>query len=903
MEWSKLDPHLAARHRAHREAIEREGRAGHSAEAQLSVAVVFDGDVGRLKEAGLLVRSVYGPVAYGDIRVKDLEHLAALPQVKRIEQESQARPLLDESVPEIHVPAVWSGSPSYKGTGVVVGVVDTGIDIFHNCFRKPDGGATRILALWDQTLPTSSPPAGFTYGQEFTAQQINDALNHPDQPFAHQDVDGHGTHVAGTAAGDGSQSGNCHLSDHFIGVAPDADLIIVKSEFGGRTYVDGVKYVFDKADALVPKKKPAVVNLSLGGVGAPHDGTSADELALDALLPPGTAGKVVVAAAGNSADDGFHAHRRVEASGNATMTFRILAGDRFRMSAALWYGGTGIPATGPDVAAQLKLTLQAPSPDGTTPGATVDVTPGNDPASQPFAGGTVDLYSQLNVGRTGRHQISFDLFPPSQGTLASGNWHIRLDEIAHVAGTDVDCWLAPYLKFEVTEPVAAGATVTIRFYVQDKVAGTSSSRLTYTGAARLSITVTTPDPDTTEEVAAGAGAVSKSAGKHTVRFVSEVDTPAPGSHRITFFIDAPVGKEVDTGLWTVTLKETAGSATTVEGRFPEERPWAQVTDGGIFSTHMEVNEPRFIPTDRERQRTVESPATAQNVIAVGAYDPRSGDLADFSSRGPTVDGRHKPDLSAPGVAITAPKTRARGKPLVSDCCVDFYVDMQGTSMAAPHVTGVVALMLQRNATLDFATIRERLKTFSRPVAGGNLDEWGAGKLDAQLAMANISAAVSGGGGGGGGGGITAAPEEHGMVLPIAAAWPRYVPTPNRIGELQRSLSATPAGHLVMALISRHFDEVSRIVNNVRRVAAIWHRMHGPQLLRTVLGWQGDARPPIPSAMEGHPVIEGLARLLCALERYASPTLLHDIRTYRDFALALPGANLAQPGLFVPAPER
>jgi subtilisin family serine protease len=161
---------------------------------------------------------------------------------------------------------------------------------------------------------------------------------------------------------------------------------------------------------------------------------------------------------------------------------------------------------------------------------------------------------------------------------------------------------------------------------------------------------------------------------------------------------------------------------------------------------------------------VESPATAQNVIAVGAYDPRDGSLADFSSRGPTVDGRHKPDLSAPGVAITAPKTRARGVPLVSDCCVDFYVDMQGTSMAAPHVTGVVALMLQRNKTLDFTIIRETLKQFRREVPGGDLDEWGTGKLDAQLAMANIPPATliaGGGGGGGGGGGKRRRPDDDG----------------------------------------------------------------------------------------------------------------------------------------------
>jgi hypothetical protein len=105
----------------------------------------------------------------------------------------------------------------------------------------------------------------------------------------------------------------------------------------------------------------------------------------------------------------------------------------------------------------------------------------------------------------------------------------------------------------------------------------------------------------------------------------------------------------------------------------------------------------------------------------------------------------------------------------------------------------------------------------------------------------------------------------------------------------------------MALISRHVDEVVRIVNEERRVAAVWHRMEGPHLLRTAVGWQGDARPPIPARLAGRPVTQGLARLLRLLERYASPPLLHDLLAYRDFALALPGASLASLAHFKPAP--
>lgn len=884
MDPTKLDSRLGARWHEYQRAAEAGAPGAQRGDLHVRVAVVFEGDRERLAAAGLVVRSVYGPVAYGSVRVADLGRLGSLPEVKRVESESRARTSLDDSVPEILVPPVWSGAPSFKGTGVIVGVVDTGIDIFHDCFRKPDGGASRLLGLWDQLLPTENPPGGFDYGVEFGPVDFEEAFDQPDQPFASQDVEGHGTHVAGTAAGDGSQPGNCHLSNHYIGVAPEAELCIVKSEFYGSTYVDGVRWIFDKAN---DEGKPAVVNLSLGAAAASHDGTSPEELALDALLDPPLPGRVIVVSAGNTAEDGLHGHRLLAASGSATLTFHVHPGDRFRLFGAIWYGGAGVPAGGPGADARVRLTVTTPD------GAFRTVEPFTNPPEDALAGGRIDLGSFLHVGRPGRHQITFELSPSTGGSLIAGDWTLGLEETAGFE-TDVDCWLAPAFRLDVTEPIAANETKTFQFRVGEDVAGTESTRITYTGAARLAIKVTTPDPDSTVEVAADAGEATQACGsKHTVRFTCEVDQPAAGSHRITFFIDAPVNKTVDKGLWTVTLRETAGTATTVEAIFPERRPWIEVRDG-LLSSHSEENAPRFIPADRETRRTVESPGSARNVITVGAYDPSDGNLAGFSSRGPTIDGREKPDLAAPGVGITAPKTRARGKSLCSDCCVDFYTDKQGTSMAAPHVTGVVALMLQKDPTLDFEAVRSALKIHARAVAGGDVNDWGAGKVDAQATVGAI--VVSGGGGGGGGGGLTA-PEDHGVILPLAAAWTRYVPTPHRIGELERSLSASPAGSLAMALVSKHVDEVARIVNEEKKVAAVWHRMEGPSLLRAAVGWEGGGRPPIPASHAGRPVAAGLARLLRTLERFASPALLADLRAYRAFALALPGATLAD--LIVP----
>ena len=110
-----------------------------------------------------------------------------------------------------------------NGNGTIIGIVDSGIDYTHIDFRNADG-STRILYLWDQTVE-GSPPANFNEGTEYTQFQINSALQ-SDNPFSvvpSNDFNGHGTAVAGIAAGNGNSS-----DGENIGVAFQADLIIVK---------------------------------------------------------------------------------------------------------------------------------------------------------------------------------------------------------------------------------------------------------------------------------------------------------------------------------------------------------------------------------------------------------------------------------------------------------------------------------------------------------------------------------------------------------------------------------------------------------------------------------------------------------------------------------------------------
>lgn len=110
------------------------------------------------------------------------------------------------------------------GRGTVVCIIDTGIDYTNAAFRDADGN-TRILAIWDQTIQEGTPPEGFLYGTEYTTEEINRALRSQD-PYSvvpSRDENGHGSAMAGIAAGSSIDGGYTYL-----GAAPDAWLVVVK---------------------------------------------------------------------------------------------------------------------------------------------------------------------------------------------------------------------------------------------------------------------------------------------------------------------------------------------------------------------------------------------------------------------------------------------------------------------------------------------------------------------------------------------------------------------------------------------------------------------------------------------------------------------------------------------------
>lgn len=159
------------------------------------------------------------------------------------------------------------------GEGVLIGVIDSGIDYSHPDFRNEDG-TTRIAALWDQTI-RGNPPAGYDIGTLYTRDQINEALQVPMpqrmEIVPSTDISGHGTHVAGIAAGNGRASNGLYR-----GVASKSELVVVKlgtsvgDSFPRTTQLmQGIDYVIRYA---IESGRPMVINISFGNNYGSHTG-------------------------------------------------------------------------------------------------------------------------------------------------------------------------------------------------------------------------------------------------------------------------------------------------------------------------------------------------------------------------------------------------------------------------------------------------------------------------------------------------------------------------------------------------------------------------------------------------------------------------------------------------------
>jgi hypothetical protein len=278
------------------------------------VTVRLPGGAAALARAGFVARPLSGDIAAVTATRAELERLAALPGVIAIEERRLLYPTMDAAGVAVGAPVARAES-GLDGRGVLVGVIDTGIDFRHADLRAADG-KTRVEALLDVSQtddfrhPTLAPPGRlWLRGEIDAALAAEAAAQSPAVPVTQKDANGHGTHVAAIAAANGLASGQGLPAGRYVGIAPGADLVIAQGTRGGSTFVetDVLAACGFLRDHAVRLGRPLVLNLSLGGVGGAHDGSSHLELALDELFPADAPGHALVVAAGNEGSLDFHA--------------------------------------------------------------------------------------------------------------------------------------------------------------------------------------------------------------------------------------------------------------------------------------------------------------------------------------------------------------------------------------------------------------------------------------------------------------------------------------------------------------------------------------------------------------------------------------------------------------------
>lgn len=298
------------------------------ANPSVSIAVTTEATNAVLKEKGMKIYMRLGNIVYGEAPVLELGNLAMDRSVKKIAAtKSTKNPELpkDERSPmnskgstntnrnaKPTVLANEFNKANLTGKGVIVGVIDTGIDWRHPDFLRADG-TSRIIAIWDifdksfqrsNGQTGTSPPMleGGTDtlpGTIYTNAQINAALKNQGTVNT-VDNNGHGTAVAGTAAGNGGK-----LGAKFAGVATDTDIIVFKGadcKGFSSAYLYGAAWMAQTAQQL---KRPIVVNLSLGGHWSAHDGTEQEEVFLNSLTGKGKPGVIFTVSAGNEGNYSF----------------------------------------------------------------------------------------------------------------------------------------------------------------------------------------------------------------------------------------------------------------------------------------------------------------------------------------------------------------------------------------------------------------------------------------------------------------------------------------------------------------------------------------------------------------------------------------------------------------------
>ena len=411
--------------------------------------VFIQGSVSRaeLEAMGITVRTALPGVYTASVPLEAVDALEASANVTSVRGASICEQSNDVSVPMTGASALRGAGPNFtglNGAGILVGDVDTGIDVHHGDFQDA-AGLSRILYVWDQNT-TTTPPSGYAYGTEWTKAQIDGGTC---TELDNYGATGHGTHVMGTIAGDGSKSNTSPYQ--FAGMAPKADITMVNTTWYDSDILDGVAWVFQKATDL---GKLAVCNLSLGSSYGPHDGSSAFEAGLDALSGPG---RVVCVAAGNNGGTNTHAGTDVPAAGDS-IKLTVASGTTNGRLAEIngWY----------NVPANCTVKLRSPGnfiitlPTGTSWGAQ---DANGIPTTATGVNGKVYIENAIYTAPGGGQEIYIEIMSTGSGTGSiNGVWTIYVTPVTMPGSTvRVDMW-RDYVGNVLTGAAGPTATFSLR---------------------------------------------------------------------------------------------------------------------------------------------------------------------------------------------------------------------------------------------------------------------------------------------------------------------------------------------------------------------------------------------------------------------------------------------------------
>ena len=426
------------------------------------VIILYSGTLERVSETAESVTPLLKNFAIVRIREENIEKLASLEEVIYIEKPKRLFFEVADGRRVSCIDAVQTPRFRLTGKGVLIGVIDSGIEYANADFRQEDG-ATRIRFLWDQTVE-GTPPEGYRIGSEFSAEQINEALQQPNRTMRLQkvpsvDSSGHGTAVAGVAAGNGRNSGG-----RYRGTAPDAELIIVKlGNPGGVGFprtaelMQAVDYIVQKAEML---QMPVSVNISFGNTYGAHNGTSLPERFLDAAAQIGRT--LISVGTGNEGAEAGHTSGFVR-EGEETSVPLGVQERQGAFSLQIWTDYTDV----------IGVTIKTPSGERVSPIREVM-------GAQRFLTGKTEilLYYGEPSPYSGLNEIFLE-FLPVDDYVNSGEWNIILVPEQIVTGR-FEMWLPasytlnegtaffyPTEELTLTIPSTASRVLTVAAYDAD----------------------------------------------------------------------------------------------------------------------------------------------------------------------------------------------------------------------------------------------------------------------------------------------------------------------------------------------------------------------------------------------------------------------------------------------------